>query len=51
MARKEPQFDLARVTNMRMRYPSDARIKQKIIQEEAKKFEEIVNNFKKSELK
>ena len=42
MARKEPQFDVGRVSWMSMRYPSDNRIKQDIVKREAQEFEEKV---------
>lgn len=45
MPRPEPQFDLARVTNLRMKYPSDSRLKRKVIREESMKFKEIVKKM------
>ena len=45
MSKKEPQFDIQRVTNINMRYPSDSRLKMKVILEESKKFREIIKKM------
>lgn len=42
MARKEPQFDIGRISWMNSRYPSDRKIKDEVIRREAQAFEEKV---------
>lgn len=42
MKKSEPQFDVARVSWMRMPYPSNGTLKMEIIKREAQLFEEKV---------
>lgn len=45
MAKREPQFDVQRVSSMCMRYPADSRIKKQIIKQESENFKRIINNI------
>lgn len=46
MARPEPQFDVQRITNMRMHYPCNP-LKQEIIRRESQEFKRIVSIIEK----